>query len=149
MTFNREARDAYLAFAMSSEGEWRANFRDLASSVTRMATLCTDGRIDMPVVGDEIGRLRRLWAVPSARASRPPHADVLRSAMGPRADDVDPFDVPQLALVIRTCRTAPTLSEAGRRLFSVSRAAKKTNNDADRLKKYLASHGLAFSDLCG
>ncbi|MES2301326.1 MAG: sigma 54-interacting transcriptional regulator, partial [Pseudomonadota bacterium] len=38
VTFNKEARDRYLAFAMSGEALWPGNFRDLASSVTRMAT---------------------------------------------------------------------------------------------------------------
>ncbi len=39
VTFNREARERYLAFALSPTSDWRANFRDLSASVTRMATL--------------------------------------------------------------------------------------------------------------
>ena len=40
------------------------------------------------------------------------------------------------------CRGAKTLSEAGRRLFAVSRQDKRNPNDADRLRKYLARFGL-------
>ncbi|WP_370255936.1 hypothetical protein [Erwinia sp. 198] len=39
-------------------------------------------------------------------------------------------------------RAADSLSEAGRRLFAVSRQGKKQPNDADRLRKYLARFGL-------
>ena len=44
VTFNREARDLYLTFAMAPEAAWSANFRDLSASVTRMATLAPQGR---------------------------------------------------------------------------------------------------------
>ena len=57
-------------------------------------------------------------------------------------DTLDAFDVPQLACVIRLCRSSSTLSEAGRRLFASSRLTKATSNDADRLRKYLARFGL-------
>jgi transcriptional regulatory protein RtcR len=36
------------------------------------------------------------------------------------------------------------LSDAGRRLFAVSRNAKRQPNDADRLKKYLARFGVTW-----
>ena len=36
------------------------------------------------------------------------------------------------------------ISEAGRRLFAVSREKKKNPNDADRLRKYLAKFALSF-----
>ncbi|MEM8876092.1 MAG: hypothetical protein AAGD32_17750 [Planctomycetota bacterium] len=51
----------------------------------------------------------------------------------------------QLAEVIRVCRASPNLSAAGRELFAVSRAQRKTANDADRLRKYLARFGLTFA----
>ncbi len=44
VTFNREARERYLAFATAPEAEWRSNFRDLGASLTRMATLAPSGR---------------------------------------------------------------------------------------------------------
>lgn len=43
--------------------------------------------------------------------------------------------------------TAPSLSAAGRRLFAASRDRRKTPNDADRLRKYLARFHLDFATI--
>lgn len=56
--------------------------------------------------------------------------------------ELDLFDRDQLAAVIAVCRRSHTLSEAGRSLLHSSRDRKKTANDADRLRKYLARFGL-------
>jgi len=61
--------------------------------------------------------------------------------------EVDLFDRLQLAAVIKVCRECRTLSEAGRTLFGSSRERKKTSNDADRLRKYLARFGLSWDQL--
>jgi transcriptional regulatory protein RtcR len=61
--------------------------------------------------------------------------------------ELDPFDAVQLREVIRVCRGSRSLSEAGRRLFPVSRAGKESPNDADRLRKYLARFELTFNSL--
>ena len=45
--FNKEALSAYLAFAHSNEARWRGNFRDLAASIMRLATLAPQGRISL------------------------------------------------------------------------------------------------------
>ena len=55
----------------------------------------------------------------------------------------------QLAAVIRTCRGSASLSAAGRALFAVSRARRASQNDADRLRKYLARFGLDWGALAG
>ena len=57
---------------------------------------------------------------------------------------LDLFDRAQLACGVRVCRDSRTLSEAGRRLFAVTRGQRKVTNDADRLRKYLASFGLTW-----
>lgn len=57
---------------------------------------------------------------------------------------LDRFDAVQLADVLRVCKEARTLSEAGRVLFAASRSKKAKSNDADRLRKYLARFGLEF-----
>jgi len=57
---------------------------------------------------------------------------------------LDRFDRVQLADVVSVCRASRSLSEAGRALFSASRARKSSTNDADRLCKYLARFGLEF-----
>jgi transcriptional regulatory protein RtcR len=49
--------------------------------------------------------------------------------------------------VVAVCRQSKSLSDAGRKLFGVSRAAKSKPNDADRLKKYLARFGLTWDAL--
>jgi transcriptional regulatory protein RtcR len=49
--------------------------------------------------------------------------------------------------VLKVCREARSLSEAGRILFSASRSRKKTVNDADRLRKYLARFNLEWQQI--
>ena len=62
-------------------------------------------------------------------------------------EELDPFDAVQLTYVVDVCRKSKNISEAGRTLFAVSREQKKTANDSDRLRKYLAKYELQFSDL--
>ena len=61
VSFNKEAREAFLGFATSSDGLWKANFRDLNAAVHRMATTAGSGRIGAAHVDAEIGRLRSSW----------------------------------------------------------------------------------------
>jgi transcriptional regulatory protein RtcR len=145
VSFNKEARRAFLAFATAADAAWSGNFRDLAASVTRMATFAPAGRIDLATVEGEIARLRRLW---SGSGGTP--ADVLAGLLDDAAlDAVDPFDRVQLAETVRVCRRSRSLSEAGRALFSASRARRSTSNDADRLRKYLLRFGLDWETLRG
>ncbi len=62
-------------------------------------------------------------------------------------EQLDLFDRAQLAAVVAVCSESRSLSAAGRMLFSVSRTAKTSGNDADRLRKYLARFQLRFEDL--
>ena len=141
VTFNKEARQAYLAFATSAEAAWPANFRDLGASVTRMATLAPSGRVNLEVVAEEIERLRFAWR----RVATEPDDEMLVGLLGAdRLAQIDLFDRVQLAAVARVCRVSRSLSAAGRTLFAASRAVKTTANDADRLKKYLARFGLTW-----
>src|SRR5688572_1993512 len=140
--FNKEARRAFLNFATGSEASWAGNFRDLAASVTRMATFAPAGRIDVATVEAEKQRLKRLWSGGGAPA------DALAGLLEPTAlDSLDPFDRVQLAEVVRICRQSRTLSEAGRTLFSQSRSRRASSNDADRLRKYLQRFGLDWATL--
>ena len=142
VTFNKEARDRYLGFAESAAAKWQGNFRDLAASVTRMATLSATGRIDSEAVGLEIARLRATWS------GEPSPGDGLEALLGPdRLAATDPFDRVQLAFVVQVCRDAASLSDAGRSLFAASRAQRKSTNDADRLRKYLARFDLEWSEI--
>ena len=138
--FNKEARRAFLEFATAPEALWTGNFRDLAGSVTRMATFAPAGRIDVATVEAEKVRLRRFWS------GGPAASDGLEALIGSVAvAALDPFDRVQLAEVVRVCRRSRSLSEAGRTLFSASRARRSSSNDADRLRKYLQRFGLDWS----
>jgi len=60
----------------------------------------------------------------------------LRRFLSPeRIAELDRFDRAQLADVLQVCASAGSLSEAGRRLFAISRQRRTTANDADRLRK--------------
>ena len=141
--FNREARERFLAFAVSDEAVWRANFRDLNAAVTRMATLAPGGRIAVSDVEHEIDRLKAQWHRPGGGAGSDPPDD-LGPLLGPGNTDLDRFDLAQLREVIRVCRASRSLSEAGRTLFAASRRRKSNPNDADRLRKYLARFDLTW-----
>lgn len=155
LTFSREAREQFLSFATAADAPWAGNFRDFNAAIRRMATLCPGGRIGADEVTEEIGRLREGWR----RTPRRQKAAVSSHAGGDglaarflgedKAAELDAFDRVQLDEVLRVCLDAPTLSEAGRRLFEVSRTRKKTPNDADRLRKYLARFGLEWTALHG
>jgi transcriptional regulatory protein RtcR len=137
------------AFAAAPDAAWSGNFRDLAAAVTRMATFAPAGRIDVAAVAAEAERLRRLWAgvAGGSGAGEGDGLDALLAAEALAA--LDPFDRVQLAEVVRTCRRARSLSEAGRTLFAASRTRRSSSNDADRLRKYLHRFGLGWADLAG
>ena len=146
MRFNAEAKARYLRFAQSPDAAWAGNFRDLGASVTRLATLAEGGRISEGLVEAEIERLRWLWRRNAAPAAAQPAE--LAAWLGEAAvEQLDLFDRLQLEAVIGVCRTSRSLSDAGRRLFNVSRMQRSVLNDADRLRKYLAKHGLNFEQL--
>jgi transcriptional regulatory protein RtcR len=143
VSMNREARELFLSFALSPQARWLGSFRDFNAAVTRMATLAPGGRIDVPGVRAEIERLLKLWSVPRA-----PDEDAASSVLSvAQRSELDRFDQVQLAEVVRVCRSAKSLSEAGRVLFAVSRAKKEKPNDADRLRKYLARFGLDWEEV--
>jgi transcriptional regulatory protein RtcR len=143
--FNREARERYMRFAMSSQALWTGNFRDLSASVTRMATLADAGGIGEAIVDEEVARLQRLWRHHGAAGVKAPD---LSAVLGEEsAAALDLFDAIQLGAVIEVCRGSKSLSDAGRKLYNVSRDAKSKPNDADRLKKYLARFGLDWDQV--
>ncbi|AIQ99368.1 transcriptional regulator [Pluralibacter gergoviae] len=131
--FDKEARERFLAFSSSSQASWRGNFRELGSSITRMATLAEQGRITVALVEEEIMRLRESWY----EQSREPLME----------QEIDLFDRQQLETVLEVCRRSESLSQAGRELFAVSRLKKANPNDADRLRKYLARFGFSWETI--
>lgn len=146
---NKQARQRYMGFAVAPDARWSGNFRDLAASVTRMATLADGGRVTDAIVEHEIGRLKRQWrhAAPAAPGASAAAIDLEPLLGAERVAQMDLFDTLQLQAVLAVCRTARTLSDAGRRLYAASRSGKAKPNDADRLKKYLARFGLEWDAL--
>lgn len=143
ISFNKQARAKYLRFATSTEAKWQGNFRDLGASILRLATLADGGRIADDLVDQETQRLLKLWG----------HQEITQSTLltdilpQGQLEESDLFDRMQLQSVIEVCRECTNLSEAGRRLFSVSRTQRGSTNDADRLRKYLSRFNLDWSSI--
>lgn len=142
VSFNKSAKEIYLQFAYSPQAIWRANFRDLNSSITRMATLATGGRITEEIVQGEIIRLQQAWRGFQNESESTGALDQYLSLEV--IADLDLFDQLQLSQVIKVCQSSRSMAEAGRRLFNVSRDKKTSNNDSHRLKQYLQKFGLEF-----
>lgn len=151
ITMNKAARETFLDFAVSNRGYWAGNFRDLNACVTRMATLAHGGRITKEIVAEEIERLELSWSSGRAvtRDTKNDEIDVVSDVLGPKAEKLDRFDRVQLEDVLRVCRDARSLSEAGRVLFAESRKGRTTVNDADRLRKYLGRFDIDWQDVSG
>jgi transcriptional regulatory protein RtcR len=146
VTLSKEAREKFLAFALSGTANWSGNFRDLSAAVARMATLAPGGRISTQIVDEEIKRLLAAWSDPYDSA---PESNLRQLLNEKELNDLDLFDRAQLEFVVSVCRRSRSLSEAGRALFSASRTRKAFSNDADRLRKYLARFGVEFSRILG
>lgn len=145
VSFNKAAREQYLEFARSPQALWRANFRDLNSSITRMATLASGGRITEELVVEEIKRLQYAW---SGFSETKAEGDGLANLLSEQAlAELDLFDRLQLAEVMKICGESKSLAEAGRTLFNHSRTQKSSVNDSHRLKQYLQKFGLDFQSL--
>jgi transcriptional regulatory protein RtcR len=144
VTFSKEAREHFLAFATSDAAVWPGNFRDLNAAVTRLATLAPAGRITVDQVKAEVAHLEALWNTGARLRS---HGLVDTIVPPSVVAHLDRFDRVQLEEVLRVCRSAVSLSAAGRVLFDHSRDRKKLANDADRLRKYLARFDLDWSEV--
>lgn len=135
---NKEARERFLAFSLSTDALWGGNFRDLNAAITRLGTLAKGGRITAALVEAEIGRLKASWQ-PSIEHDE----DIeLRAIMGEAAEKLDLFTRTQLIAVLRVCARTRTLSEAGRLLFDLKDGNSSKLNHADRLRKYLGRFGI-------
>lgn len=147
VTFNKEARTRFLKFALSESARWRGNFRDLGAAVTRLATLAERGRIVSEDVDREIDRLLSTWRGLESDVGASNETFIRELKGDEYVDKLDRFDVVQLAEVVAVCRTSKSMSEAGRRLFAVSREQKANPNDADRIRKYLLRFDLDFKEI--
>ncbi|SPL72211.1 RNA repair transcriptional activator RtcR [Acinetobacter stercoris] len=144
LRFHSDALVNYLNFAKSKDATWQGNFRDLAASVTRMATLTEGSYIGLKEVNAEIQRLQKIWNVGNQAKEFPILNEILSED---QLDKIDEFDRIQLNGVIEICRQSKSMADAGRKLFAVSRTERQSSNDSDRVKKYLAKFGLNWNDL--
>ncbi|MEO1482603.1 MAG: RNA repair transcriptional activator RtcR [Myxococcota bacterium] len=137
VAFNREARARFLDFAYRAR--WSGNFRDFRAAVERMATLAGGERINESLVEEEIDRLEYAWSQrEDSSFSR------VEALLGPEAEELDLFDRAQLEEVLRVCRGSKSMSDAGRKLFAVSRSKRSSKNDSDRVRKYLHRFGISW-----
>lgn len=140
--FNTDALARYLRFARDPSTPWPGNLRDLQASAHRLAVFAERGRVTLAMVEAEIVTLTTQWSA----AGTDPDGDLLAEVL-PDPRGLDLFDRVQLAAVVRICRESGSLSAAGRQLFAASRVGKTSQNDADRLRKYLARFGLDWAGI--
>ena len=140
ITFNKEGYELFMRYALSPQTAWSGNFRELNAMVTRLATLSPGGRIDKATVVAELERQHERRA--------PENGELLSQLLEPDyLEKYDSFDLVQLEYAVKICQESETISEAGRKLFPVSRTLRKTRNDTDRLTKYLAKYNLTFDKI--
>ena len=145
--FNAEALATYRQ-GLARLGDLPGNFHDLNASVSRLAAMADGARITVADVERELPRLGQAEkGVADSGSHGGSDEALLRELLGDGLEQIDPFDRPQLALVIRTCQRSRSAADAGRALFSVSREARSTKNDGDRVAKYLKRFGLSWSAL--
>lgn len=143
--FSTEALQDYLKFSKSSEAIWTANFRDLNASVLRLCTLATNGRIDIETVKEEIHYLKRKWHTTIASTD---DFAFCHQFLNPQViTDLDLFELISLEGVLKICTSSKNLADAGRKLYQNSRQKRKGLNDSDRLKKYLNTYHLTWSQI--
>lgn len=149
-SFNKEARERFLSFALDPKNLWPGNFRDLNAMVVRMATLADGGRINLADVNDEINR-NCVYDIEPHNAGNPltnlPKIDLSAVLGKDYADHYDDFDLVQLAHVIEVCRASNSAADAARKLYAVSFKTKTSSNSTDRLSKYLARFNLKFKEI--
>lgn len=145
VSFNKSAKSAYLTFGKSTHATWKANFRDLNASITRMATLADGARITETIVEEEINRLKQKWRNQIQTYNR--QLDLTEYLDPDTINNTDLFDQIQLESIIKICKNSESMAEVGRKLFNVSRTLKASSNDSHRIKQILAKYGLTFRGL--
>jgi len=144
VTFGRAARAQFLRFAVGADARWPGNFRDFAAAIERMATLAPAARISPAEVDAELARLQAAWSEGQVGDDEA----LLRRHLSPQQiAALDRFDRVQLADVLRVCHESRSLSDAGRVLFAASRQRRRSQNDADRLRKFLMKFDITWAEL--
>lgn len=142
ISMTREAREVFMAFATTAP--WHGNFRDLASTVMRMATLADGGRIGVNDVQIECESLQASWGI--CENEKPVSStNFQRNRVALVLDhEIDAFDRAQLEAVLFAIETTNSMAAAGRQLFAASRQSKDKPNDSDRVRKFLTRWELDY-----
>ncbi len=121
LRFQRDALETYLKFAKSVDASWQGNFRDLAASVTRLATLSQGELIRREAVEKEIQRLKQLWLIQD-ESYNDKNTDILLNYLSPeQLEQIDEFDQIQLRGVLKVCENSKIHGRGGKTtLFSIS-----------------------------
>ncbi|WP_193039926.1 MULTISPECIES: RNA repair transcriptional activator RtcR family protein [unclassified Pseudomonas] len=148
--FSAKALRQYLAFALSNEAPWLANFRDLSASVERMITRSVSEIISEEVVGAEITTLRAKWSslgfndhVRLGRKGSPsPVTGATDNYVAILLPDhnLNLFEQNQLDFVIRVAMNCPSYAELSRRLYGDDLGI----NPAQKSRSYLLGYGLSL-----
>lgn len=140
VTMSASARATYLEFARKHS--WPGNFRDFSASVMRMSTLADGGRINGDDVALELQQLRQQRGSEGVVGA----GGLAQLLMGSKLAQHDLFDVAQLEAVLQAITTTDNMAQAGRKLYAVSREARGSPNDSDRVRKFLARWGLDYHE---
>lgn len=142
------ARERLVAWLGASETHLKNGFRDLEAAWIRLATFASEGEIRLEDIEREIQHLSRQESASDGTDALDANWHGLAQVLGDEGvGQLDRFDRVQLEDVLRVCAQSSSLSDAGRQLFAASRARKRSQNDADRLRKYLARFGLTFAEV--
>jgi transcriptional regulatory protein RtcR len=144
ISMTKEARETFMGFAMTAP--WTGNFRDLASTVMRMSTLCEAGRISAEDVRMECESLKSSWGFGSEGEKSTSTENLPRDRASLLIDGaIDAFDRAQIEAVLLAIKTTDSMAAAGRQLFGASRLSKDKPNDSDRVRKFLTRWNLDYA----
>jgi transcriptional regulatory protein RtcR len=149
--FNKEAKSAYLKFALSDDALWIRNFRDLSASMERMGILSDEGVITEAVVKSEIMRLKALWRGHEQKTAS--SIDWVTNAVcdaGGRLQSISRQDAAVLREVIEICRASKNARTAAITIYSVHENGKSTlsiSNPGARLANYLKRYALTYQNI--
>lgn len=134
--FSVAAKKRFLKFAISGNGKWKRNFRDLRNAVIRMGTLSESGLITELTVEGEISRLESQWGgvIEGVESVLPHHFK----------EKLMYLDYMQLVEVVKVCKRYNRLVDAARELYQINGDGCQMTNPSSRLKNYLERLGLDF-----
>lgn len=143
VTWSTQALESFLKFAESYG--WPGNFRDLGACVTRLATLAEGGRITEEDVKVEVAALTKAHPSKKQVTATRGYAYALKVFGESGLQEMDLVDIAQAEVILQVLARTPSMAEAGRELFAVSRSKRATTNDTDRIRKFLTGHGLEYA----